>query len=123
MGSGWDAARADGGLMETTLQMARRTSDQNRKFHAICQDFARSRLVWAGRVRDAHEWKVLLISGHAVATGQGAEIIAGLEGEFVNVRESSARMSKARGSSLIEYAIAHAAHLGVRLAEYEREAA
>ena len=30
-------------------------------------------------------------------------MVPGLEGEFVNLRESTALMSKARGSSLIEY--------------------
>jgi hypothetical protein len=97
----------------------RRTNEQNRKFHAVCRDFGRARIKWAGKERDEHEWKVLLISGHAVATGRGAEIIAGLEGEFVNVRESSAAMTKSRGSSLIEYCLAMAAQMGVRLAEYE----
>jgi hypothetical protein len=42
-----------------------------------------------------------------------------LEGEFVNVRESSAQMVKSRGSSLIEYSIAMAVNLGVPLTEYE----
>jgi hypothetical protein len=38
-----------------------------------------------------------------------AEVIPGLEGEFVNIRESTAHMSKPRASSLIEYAVAHMA--------------
>lgn len=86
-----------------------RTSDQNAKFHAICSDLAG--LPWAGKPRTATEWKVLLVSGHAVATKQGAEVVPGLEGEFINIRESTAAMSKARGSSLIEYAQAFAAQV------------
>ena len=35
--------------------------------------------------------------------------VPGLEGEFINIRESTAAMSKARGASLIEYAQAFAA--------------
>lgn len=81
-----------------------RNGDQNAKFHAICSDFAKSSIKWAGKRRSAEEWKVLLISGHAVATKQGAEIVPGLENEFVNIRESSAKMSKSRMCSLIEYA-------------------
>jgi hypothetical protein len=50
------------------------------------------------------EWKLLLISGHSVATKQGAEMVPGLEGEFLNLRESTAAMSKTRIGSLIEYA-------------------
>jgi hypothetical protein len=90
-----------------------RSLDQNAKFHAICEDFARAGAKWAGKPRDAAQWKVLLVSGHAVATKEGAEMVPGLEGEFVNLRESTARMSKARGSSLIEYAIALGEQLGV----------
>lgn len=81
-----------------------RSSDQNAKFHAICADLERSGLPWAGKPRDADAWKVLLVSGHAIATGQQGEVIPGLESEFVSIRESTASMSKTRGSSLIEYA-------------------
>ena len=84
-----------------------RTGDQNAKFHAICSDLAGT--PWAGKPRDAAAWKVLLVSGHAVATKDTAEIVPGLEGEFINIRESTASMSKTRGSSLIEYAQAFAA--------------
>jgi hypothetical protein len=96
---------------------ATRTGEQNAKFHAICSDLARSGLEWAGKPRTAEQWKVLLVSGHAVATKQGADMVPGLEGEFVNLRESTALMSKARGSSLIEYAIAFCALRGVELRE------
>ena len=88
---------------------ATRSSDQSAKFHAICGDLAKARAKWAGKPRTAVQWKVLLVSGHAVATKEGAEVVPGLEGEFINIRESTALMSKARGSSLIEYAQAFAA--------------
>ena len=81
----------------------KRSLDQSAKFHAMCGDLAASTLPWAGKRRGLNEWKVLLISGHAVATKLGAEIVPGLEGEFINIRESSAEMSKSRKSSLIEY--------------------
>lgn len=90
-----------------------RNSAQNAKFHAICSDLAHSGLHWAGKPRSAAEWKVLLVSGHAVATKEGAEVVPGLEGEFINIRESTALMSKSRGSSLIEYALAFCAMHGV----------
>lgn len=90
-----------------------RSLDQNAKFHAICEDLARAKAEWAGKPRDAAAWKVLLVSGHAVATKLGSEIVPGIEGEFVNIRESTARMSKARGASLIEYSIAFCAEHGV----------
>ena len=42
-------------------------------------------------------------------------MVPGLEGEFVNIRESTALMSIKRGSSLIEYATAFALSNGVTL--------
>lgn len=92
-----------------------RTLDQNAKFHAICTDIARSGLEWAGKKRTRDQWKVLLVSGHSVVTKEGAEIVPGIEGEFINLRESTARMGRQRASSLIEYAQAFAVSRGVPL--------
>lgn len=100
---------------EVLVSPPRMNDGQRTKFHAVCSDFARSGLEWAGQQRTALEWKVLLISAHAAATRQDAEVIEGLEGELVSVRESTTSMSKTRGSSLIEYAVAMAAMKGVRL--------
>jgi hypothetical protein len=90
------------------IKPPKRTDGQNERFHAICGDIAKSGLTWAGKRRSAAEWKVLLVSGHATATKEGSEMIPGLEGEFVNIRESTALMSVKRGSSLIEYATSFA---------------
>lgn len=103
-----DCMKADEGWM-VTVQEPSRSLDQNAKFHAICSDLAASGLCWAGKSRTTAQWKVLLVSGHAIATKQGSEMVPGLEGEFVNLRESTAAMSKARSSSLIEYALAFCA--------------
>lgn len=81
-----------------------RNLEQNAKFHAICHDLAKSQIQHAGKRRTASEWKVLLVSGHAVATKQGADMVPGLEGEYVNLRESTAAMSRSRIGSLIDYA-------------------
>lgn len=94
-----------------------RNLEQNAKFHAVCSDIANSGLQWAGKPRTAAQWKVLLVSGHAVATKEGCELVPGLENEFVNIRESTALMSKRRGSSLIEYSIAFAVSHNVKLQE------
>jgi len=96
---------AQDGMM-VTISEPRRNGDQNAKFHALCSDIARSGMEWAGKRRTADQWKVLLVSGHATATKEGAEMVPGLEGEFVNVRESTALMSVKRSSSLIEYTLA-----------------
>jgi hypothetical protein len=100
-----------------TIREETRSGDQNAKFHAICSDLARSRCGWAGKRRNAEEWKVLLVSGHTVATKGQVEIVPGLEGEFVNVRESTSRMSVSRASSLIEYTLAFCASHGLLLSD------
>lgn len=100
---------------EVRFQEPKRTNDQSAKFHAICGDLAKSGLKWAGKERKLEEWKVLLCSGHAVATKTPNEIVPGIEGEFINIRESTASMSKARGSSLIEYSIAFCAMNNVKI--------
>lgn len=105
----------DGYVM--TLKEPTRTSDQNAKFHAICGDIAKSGIPWAGKPRTADQWKVLLVSGHATATKEGSDMVPGLEGEYVNVRESTALMSVKRGASLITYTLAFCDMHGVRLSE------
>lgn len=106
-----------------TIAEPTRNLDQNAKFHALCTDLARSSLTWAGKRRTADQWKVLLVSGHATATKEGAEMVPGIEGEFVNIRESTALMSVRRSSSLIEYTLAFCAANGVPLSERHLEAA
>lgn len=99
----------------------KRTDGQNERFHAICGDIAKSGIEWAGKKRTAVQWKVLLVSGHATATNEGSEMLPGLEGEFLNIRESTALMSVRRGASLIEYATAFAVSHGVVLHDPQLE--
>lgn len=111
---------ADGAAI--TIGPKTRSGDQNAKFHAICTDIANSHMKWAGKARDADAWKVLLVSAHTVATKDetGAptpEIVPGLEGEFVNIRESTARMSVKRAASLITYALAFCDSNNIHLTE------
>ena len=109
----WDAP--DG--HRVTLATPTRTSDQNSKFHAIVSDIAKSEHEWFGKPRNAAEWKTLMVSGHAVATKESSEIVPGLEGELVSLRESTALMSKRRGASLIEYVHAYCAMNGIKTNE------
>ncbi len=103
-----------------TIQEPKRSLDQNAHFHALCSDIAASDLEWFGERRSLTQWKALLVSGHAIATGTSGEIIPGIEGEYVAIRESSAAMSVARASSLIEYTIAFCAEHGVELRQTQR---
>lgn len=98
----------------------KRNLDQNARFHAMLGDIARQ-VQWCGKWLKPEQWKVLLISGHAVATRQQAEIVPGLEGESVNIRESSAQMSVGRMASLIDYVHAWAAGYDVKFTERRYE--
>lgn len=111
--------RAEPGSM-VTISEAKRTLDQNAMFHAICTDIARHGMEWAGKKRKADEWKVLLVSAHTKATDGEVEIVPGLEGEFVNIRESTARMGVKRATSLIEYALAWCAQHEIPLYDTRR---
>jgi hypothetical protein len=111
----WDSP--DGYRVE--ISEPKRTNDQNAKFHALVSDIAKSGYQWLGKARTAAQWKVLLVSGHAMATKEGSEIVPGIEGEFVNLRESTALMSKRRGASLIEYTLAFCAMNEIQILESE----
>lgn len=100
-----------------TIAEPTRSSDQNAMFHAICSDIAKSGHLFIGKPRKPEVWKVLLISGHAAATAEGSEVVPGLEGEFVNIRESSALMSVRRAASLITYTLAYCDTNGIQLTE------
>jgi hypothetical protein len=89
-----------------------RSLEQNAKMHAVFSDIA-AQAKYLGRSLSMPQWKTLLISGHAVATGLGVDMVPGIEGEFVNIRESSANMSVGRMSSVIEYSLAFGAMNGV----------
>ncbi len=105
-----------GAQFQVTVRVMKRTDPQNRKFHAQCLDLSRQ-LEWAGKKRTQANWKVLTVSGHSIATGEGAEMLPGLESEFVNLRESTANMSVKRGASLISYVDALGAMRGVKWSE------
>jgi hypothetical protein len=96
-----------------------RNLEQNARFHAMCGDFVKSGFTWAGKKRTTAQVKVLMVSGHAHATKEEFEMVPGLEGEFVNLRESTALMSVRRSSSLIEYTRAYGDSIGIVWSETE----
>lgn len=100
-----------------TLSPRKRSNEQNAFLHAVLTDLARSPVTWAGKRRSLDEWKMLIVSGHAVATNKPGEVIPGLEGEFVAIRESTALMGVGRASSLLEYLMAFCVQNNVDLRE------
>lgn len=114
----WEFAKgwlvAGGKRLVLEVRPETRSDRQNRLLHALFADVA-AQALWMGQKRTPAEWKVLFVSGHSVATKQGAELVPGLEGEFLNLRESTARMGKARMASLLDYVMAWCAQNGVEL--------
>lgn len=90
-----------------------RSLEQNAKLHALIADIA-SQCEFQGKKRDIETWKMILVSAHKIATGGQAEMAIGLEGEVINLRESTAQMGVKRMTSLIEYVTAWGVENGVR---------
>lgn len=107
---------AGGARLVLEVRPETRSDRQNRLLHALFGDVAKQAL-WMGASRTPEQWKLLFVSGHAIAAKEGADMVPGLEGEFLNLRESTARMSKARMASLLEYVMAWCAMHGVELRE------
>lgn len=84
------------------IQPMTRSLEQNSKLHALLSDISKQ-CEFNGQKRDIDTWKMIMVSAHKIATGGQAEMVIGLEGEVINLRESTAQMSVKRLASLIEY--------------------
>jgi hypothetical protein len=111
-----------------SISPPRRSPSQNDLFHELCDQIAKAKPEWNGLRMTPEDWKQLLILSHAIATkddttAMNIRLVPDLEGQgLVQLRESSARMSKIRATSLIDYVQAWAAQNGVRFQAEEREA-
>lgn len=103
-----------------TLRDPTRTLEANAKLHAMLTDISRQ-AKYMGKPRTVEFWKGLFVSGWQIATGQHPEIVPGLEGEFINIRESTATMSGKKLHSVIEYIHAWASNEGIRFSASEDE--
>ena len=84
------------------IQPITRTLEQNSKLHAMLTDISKQ-CEFNGKRLDVDNWKAIFVSAHKIATGGQAEMAIGLEGEVINLRESTAQMGVKRMASLIEY--------------------
>ena len=97
-----------------------RSIEQNAKLHALIGEVAKQK-TYMGKPRSILTWKAIFVSGHNIASGNNVEMGVGLEGEVLNLRESTASMSVKRMISLIEYIQAWAVQNGVMLRDWERK--
>ncbi|MDU5166990.1 MAG: recombination protein NinB [Haemophilus parainfluenzae] len=95
------------------IQPMTRSLEQNSKLHALLSDISKQ-CEFNGKKRDIDTWKMIMVSAHKIATGGKAEMVIGLEGEVINLRESTAQMGVQRLASLIEYITAWGAENGVK---------
>src|SRR5512139_1452182 len=100
-----------------TISPPSRSLSQNDIFHALVDQIAKAKPRWNDMPMAADDWKQLIILSHAMATdGSGVRLVKDLEGNgLVQLRESSARMSKSRATSLIDYTLAFATTNGIAL--------
>ena len=115
----WIKARLFAGhRLVLTLAPATRSSEQNRKLHAIIADVARQ-ATWAGAKQDAETWKRLFVSAWCRATGEPVTILPALDGHGVDlVPRRTSKLTKAECCELIEYITAWAVEHGVELDEF-----
>lgn len=104
---------ADEGYIVTIAEPSRNL-EQNAKLHAVLSDIAKQ-VDYHGKRRSVEFWKGVFVSGWQIATGEKPEIVPGLEGEFINIRESTTTLSIRRMASLIEYISAWCAMSEVKL--------
>ncbi len=98
------------------IQPMTRSLEQNSKLHALLSDISKQ-CEFNGKKRNIDTWKMIFVSAHKIATGGQAEMVIGIEGEVINLRESTAQMSVKRLASLIEYVQAWAAENDVILSD------
>jgi hypothetical protein len=90
-----------------------KTREQENKFHAMCRDLAQQGIQWVGKARTAEEWKMLVKSAiHHIRDGE-THVVAGLEGEVVELLASTSRWTRKDYSEAIEYMMAFGAEHGV----------
>lgn len=96
-----------------------RSDEQNAKLHAMLGDIAKQK-TFSGKKLTIEQWKMIFVSGHRIATGGQAEMAIGLEGEIINLRESTAQMGVKRMASLIEYITAWGAENDVKFKDWRK---
>ena len=113
---GWEWAKVHIGLgkvVHVEFKLETRTDRQNRLLHALFGDISKHGPL-LGKLRSPEQTKQILVIAHGIATKEECEIVQ-IEGEVVALRESTAKMTKRRMASLLEYVLAYAATEGIEL--------
>lgn len=98
-----------------------RSLNQNDMLHGCLRAIVNAGVVWAGETWDIEDWKTIMVSAWRKATRQESKVIRGLEGEPVQLRKSTRKMTKAELSDLIAYVDAWMAEHGIAAVSDEGE--
>lgn len=113
-----------GGAVEITVQRPSRSRDQERLYHALIGDIARSVEV-QGRKYDADVWKALLVDmftqemqAQGTPLAHPGRVVPSLDGmRTVTVRSSTRRFRKQEASDFIEYLYSFGAENGATFSD------
>jgi len=97
------------------VRPAKRSLDQNARFHAMLSDIAKSGAEVCGAARDQDDLKVIFVSAWQKVTKRPGEVVMGIEGEPVQLRRSTTSLSVKEMADLITYVDAWAASRGIAL--------
>lgn len=98
------------------VEPPRRTGGQNDLFHALVAEIAKARPEWNGHRLTAEDWKHLIVC--SFGREGSIRLVPDLDGTgLIQLRESTARMSKQRAADLITFTQAWAAQQGIELKE------
>ena len=101
-----------------TIGEQSRSAEANARLHAMISDVA-AQIEYMGKKRSVEFWKGLFVSGWEIATEQKPEIVAGIEGEFINIRQSTTKLSGRKMADLMQYIEAYGVSNGVRFGGIE----
>ena len=110
-----------GGRLVISVKTETRTLAANARLHAMLTDVSQQ-ATYMNKKRSVEFWKGLFVSGWQIATEQKPEIVPGLEGEFINIRESTTTMTMKKISGVMEYIEAWGAFNDVKFRAQESDA-
>ena len=110
-------ALAAGKKLTLEVKDAKRTNEQNEKFHAIIGDIAKQ-AQHMGAKWDAETWKRLLVDKYCRETGLNSKIMANLDNDgLVQLGFQTRKFTKEQASEFVEFLLAWCADNGVELNE------
>lgn len=114
--TGIKAALMAGHRLVLEVRPEKRSSDQNKKLHALIADVARQ-AEWHGK-HDSETWKRLFVSAWCRTHGEAVTVLPALDGHGVDlVPRRTSKLTKPECADLIEYITAWAVDNGVELAD------